>query len=131
MRIAFQVEVVQNDLRKKITNMIKVSANRDFETAILLIDEYMEQVKQERSNAEEAIEIIYDFTSFHSNAYMEGKNQWLIFGVSWKLVIDNGIYLKYRDGGWRRCDSLHRNSSQILSMGMNCPRVLLFEIDGI
>lgn len=36
MRIAFRVEVVQNDLRKKITNMIKASANRDFETAMLI-----------------------------------------------------------------------------------------------
>ena len=58
VRIAFQVEVLQNGLRKKITKMIKASAAGDFDTAILLINEYLEQIKQERTNAEEAITIV-------------------------------------------------------------------------
>ena len=52
--IAFQVEVLQNGLRKKITKMIKASATGDFDAAILLINEYLEQ----RVNAEEAIESV-------------------------------------------------------------------------
>ena len=58
MRIAFQVEVLQNGLRKKIVQMTKVAATGDFDTAILLINDYLKQIKQERANAEEAIEIV-------------------------------------------------------------------------
>ena len=63
VRIAFQVEVLQNGLRKKITKMIKASAAGDFDTAILLIHEYLEQIKQERINAEEAITIVKQILS--------------------------------------------------------------------
>lgn len=63
VRIAFQVEVLQNGLRKKITKMIKASAVGDFDTAILLINEYLEQIKQERINAEEAITIVKQLLS--------------------------------------------------------------------
>lgn len=58
VRIAFQVEVLQNGLRKKIVQMTKVAATGDFDTAILLINDYLKQIKQERANAEEAIEIV-------------------------------------------------------------------------
>ena len=58
VRLAFQVEVLQNGLRKKITKMIKMSATGDFDSAIILIDEYIKQIKQERLNVEEAIEIV-------------------------------------------------------------------------
>ena len=63
LRIAFQVEVLQNGLRKKITKIIKASAVGDFDTAILLINEYIEQIKQERTNAEEAITIVKQLLS--------------------------------------------------------------------
>lgn len=63
VRIAFQVEVVQNGLRKKITEMIKTSASGDFETAIILINEYIEQIKQEHTNAEQAITIVKQILS--------------------------------------------------------------------
>ena len=46
VRLAFQVEVLQNGLRKKITKMIKMSATGDFDSAIILIDEYIKQIKQ-------------------------------------------------------------------------------------
>lgn len=57
-RLAFQVEVLQNGLRKKIVQMVKKSAARDFDTALALTQEYLAQVRQERINAEEAIEIV-------------------------------------------------------------------------
>lgn len=58
IRIAFQVEVLQNGLRKKIAQMIRVAATGDFDGAILLTNEYLKQIKQEQTNAEEAIEIV-------------------------------------------------------------------------
>lgn len=58
IRLAFQVEVLQNGLRKKITQMIKASAADDFDTAIKLTKEYLSQIRQEQANAEEAINIV-------------------------------------------------------------------------
>ena len=43
IRLAFQVEILQNGLRKKITQMLKVSARDDFDTAIMLTEEYLRQ----------------------------------------------------------------------------------------
>ena len=63
VRIAFQVEVLQNGLRKKIAKMIRTSAMGDFDGAIFLINEYLEQIKQERTNAEEAIIIVKQLLS--------------------------------------------------------------------
>lgn len=62
-RIAFQIEVLQNGLRKKIIDTVKATARCDFDCAIILIQEYMDQLQKERSNAEEAIEIVRDILS--------------------------------------------------------------------
>lgn len=67
VRMAFQVEVLQNGLRKKITQVLKASASGNFDTAILLINEYLKQIKQEHTRAEEAIEIV--------NQLMSGSEQ--------------------------------------------------------
>ena len=63
IRLAFQVEVLQNGLRKKIAQMITVSATGDFDTAIALTKNYLEQVGRERRNAEEAIEVVKQILS--------------------------------------------------------------------
>ena len=63
IRLAFQIEVLQNGLRKKIAQMLTVSATGDFDTAITITKEYLKQIKQERQNAEEAIEIVKDILS--------------------------------------------------------------------
>ena len=56
-RLAFQIEVLQNGLRKKIVLMIKTAATKDFDTALSLTKEYLMQLRQERNNAEDAINI--------------------------------------------------------------------------
>ncbi len=56
-RLAFEIEVLQNGLRKKIVHMVKISATGNFDLALSLTQEYQKQIKQERTNAEEAIEI--------------------------------------------------------------------------
>ena len=63
IRLAFQVEVLQNGLRKKIVQMLMVSATGDFDTAITLTEEYLKQIRQERRNAEEAIKIVKQILS--------------------------------------------------------------------
>lgn len=57
-RLALQIEVLQNGLRKKIIKMIKVSAAGDFDKALKLTNEYLMLIRNERRNAEDAIEIV-------------------------------------------------------------------------
>lgn len=58
IRIAFKVEVLQNGLRKKIVNVVKTAAKGDFDGAIDMVDEYLKQIRQEKINAEKAVEIV-------------------------------------------------------------------------
>ena len=57
VRIAFQIEVLQNGLRKKVVEIIKLSANRDFDKALMFAEEYRSQIQREKRNAEESIGI--------------------------------------------------------------------------
>ncbi|WP_195983481.1 MerR family transcriptional regulator [Clostridium sp. D33t1_170424_F3] len=57
-RLALQMEVLQNGLRKKIIEMVKTAAVGDFDRAITMTAEYQSQVRQEQKNAEEAIYIV-------------------------------------------------------------------------
>ena len=56
-RAALRVEVLQNGLRKQAVNIIKVSAAGHYGEAVALTCRYIQQVDQERKNAEEAIQI--------------------------------------------------------------------------
>ena len=56
-RTAFQIEVLQNGLRKKIVETVRVSAKKDFNKALVLANEYLNQIQMEERNAEEAIGI--------------------------------------------------------------------------
>ncbi|MDA1477097.1 MerR family transcriptional regulator [Bacillus changyiensis] len=57
-RLAFQVEVLQNGLRKKIVKMVKTAALSDYDKALQLTQEYRLQLQEERNHAEEAIDIV-------------------------------------------------------------------------
>ena len=62
-RTAFQIEVLQGGLRKKIVEVVKLSAQGHFDDAILLTQEYIDDLKKERSHAEEAICIVQHILS--------------------------------------------------------------------
>lgn len=62
-RAAFEVEVLQNGLRKKAVEIIKLSAKKKFNEAIFLANDYLHQIKREQINAEEAIEIVKEMLS--------------------------------------------------------------------
>lgn len=47
--------------------MVKVSALGDYDTALLLTNEYLDQIRKERFNAEEAIEIVNQIISGESS----------------------------------------------------------------
>lgn len=57
VRIALKVEVVQNGLRKQAISIIKTSALGNFNKAICLTEYYLQQIRNEQKNAEEAIAI--------------------------------------------------------------------------
>ena len=108
VRVAFAVEILQNGLRKKITQMIKVSATRDFDTALLLIDEYTKQVLRERNNAEEAIEIVKQILSGCENTYTKNLKRSEVskeLGISMDTLRDwemNGVLtVKRNENGYR------------------------------
>lgn len=56
-RIALKVEVLQNGLRKQVIAIIKTAALGNFGEAICLTEYYLQQIKNEQRNAEEAIAI--------------------------------------------------------------------------
>lgn len=56
-RFAFQIEVLQNGLRKKVVETVKLSAKKDFDKAIMYVEEYRNQIQREKRNAEESIGI--------------------------------------------------------------------------
>lgn len=47
-RTAFQIEVLQNGLRKKIVETVKVSAKKDFDKALVLANEYLSQIQRKK-----------------------------------------------------------------------------------
>lgn len=62
-RTAFQIEILQNGLRKKIVEMVKTVAKGELEKAAALTEEYLQQLKQENNHAEEAIIIVKQILS--------------------------------------------------------------------
>ncbi len=57
-RLAFEIEVLQNGLRKMIIAMVKASAAGRFDEALGLANAYLQKVQMERHNAEDAIELV-------------------------------------------------------------------------
>lgn len=56
-RIALKVEVLQNGLRKQAIMIIKTAAQGNFDLAFSLTQHYLQQIKNEQKNAQEAISI--------------------------------------------------------------------------
>ena len=56
-RKALEVEILQNGLRKKAIAIVKTLAKQDFDRAIVLTKQYIESIKKEIHNANEAVDI--------------------------------------------------------------------------
>ena len=108
IRLAFQVEILQNGLRKKIVQMITVSATGDFDTAIALTKSYLEQIGREHRNAEEAIEIVKQILSGgigENSSHLKRKNVSELLDISMDTLRHremNGLLtVKRKDNGYR------------------------------
>ena len=108
VRTAFQIEVLQGGLRKKIVEVVKLSAQGYFDAAILLTQEYIADLKKERSNAEEAIRIVQHILSGNSKddpIFLKRKEVSDYLGISmdtlrnWEM---NGLLtVKRKQNGYR------------------------------
>lgn len=108
VRIAFQVEILQNGLRKKIAKMVTVAATKDFDTAITLTRDYLKQLQQERNHAEEAIDIVKTILTDNrseNTQYLKRKEVSEILEISidtlrnWEM---NGLLtVKRKNNGYR------------------------------
>ena len=108
-RAALRVEVLQNGLRKQAVNIIKVSAAGNYGEAAALTRRYIQQVDQERKNAEEAIQITRKILAGldgkeHTGIYFTRKEAADFLGVTidtlrnWEL---NGLFtIKRRENGY-------------------------------
>ncbi len=108
IRLAFQIEVTQNGLRKKIVQMLLASASGDFDTAIVLTEFYLEQLGQELRRAEEAVESVKQLLGGHgekNSRSLKRREVSELLGISmdtlrnWEM---NGLLtIKRRSNGYR------------------------------
>lgn len=107
-RTAFQVEILQNGLRKQITKVIKLSAARSFDEAIAVTGAYLQQLRQERLAAKEAVRIAQQILSGERQenlSAMRRKEVSVYLGISmdtlrnWEM---NGLLtVKRKQNGYR------------------------------
>lgn len=107
-RTAFQIEVLQGGLRKKIVAVVKLSAQKDFDGAILLTQEYISDLGKECDYAEEAIRIVQHILSGDSldtPVFLKRKEVSDYLGISmdalrnWEM---NGLLtVKRKQNGYR------------------------------
>ena len=107
-RIAFQIEVLQNGLRKKVVEIIKLSANRDFNKAIMFAEEYRNQIQREQRNAEESIGIakqILSGKSVEQTLFLKRKEVSVYLDISMDTLRNwerNGLLqVKRKQNGYR------------------------------
>ena len=107
-RIAFQIEVLQNGLRKKVVEIIKLSANRDFNKAIMFAEEYRNQIQREKRNAEESISIakqILSGKSVEQTLFLKRKEVSVYLDISMDTLRNwerNGLLqVKRKQNGYR------------------------------
>ena len=107
-RIAFQIEVLQNGLRKKALETIKLSAKKDFDKALSFAKEYLSQIQREQKNAEEAISIakqILSGKSAENTIFLKRKEVLDYLGISMDTLRNwerNGLLqVKRKQNGYR------------------------------
>lgn len=105
-RLAFQMEVLQNGLRKKAVQIVKTSASCDFSRALVLAEEYLAQIRKEHANAEEAVEIVTEILAGGSQEHthpMKRREVSRYLGISmdalrnWEM---NGLLTVKRRAEW-------------------------------
>lgn len=108
-RTAFKVEILQSGLRKMAVDIIKTAASGDFDKALHLAESYLQKIKKEQKNAEEAItiaeQIIKGSTQIDNRTFFTSKEAAEHLQISmdalrnWEM---NGLLtIKRRQNGYR------------------------------
>ena len=107
-RQAFQIEVLQNGLRKEIIGVVKLSAQKQYDDAVALTNRYIQAIRQEIENAKEAVEItkgLLQGTPQRNDIFLKRKEVSDILGITmdtlrnWEM---NGlINIKRKENGYR------------------------------
>lgn len=107
-RMAFEVEVLQNGLRKEIIEVVKRSAKKRYDEAIVLTYEYIESINAEMDHAREAVEItkkLLDGVPHENSIFMKRKEVSDALGITmdtlrnWEM---NGLLkIKRKENGYR------------------------------
>lgn len=66
-RTAFQIELLQNGLRKQSVDIVKTAALGNIDKALDLTDRYLKNIEKEKNNAEEAVKIAKDILENKNN----------------------------------------------------------------
>jgi DNA-binding transcriptional MerR regulator len=120
-RTAFQIEVLQSGLRKKITAIVKVSAKGRYDDAITLTNQYIEIAVSEMVNANEAVEITNNLLQkpiHEKTILLKRKDVSDTIGISmdtlrnWEM---NGVLkIKRKENGYRVYDNDDINKLKII-----------------
>ena len=107
-RKAFEVEVLQNGLRKKAITIVRVLAKQDFDGAIALTKQYIKSIKKEIDNANEAVDIagkLINGLNYEKDFNLKRKEVSDLLGISmdtlrnWEM---NGLVnIKRKQNGYR------------------------------
>lgn len=108
-RLAFQVEILQNGLRKRAVEIIKAFAKCEFDRALDLTELYLDQLRDEKLNAEKAVQIaekiISGSSDIEQSKYLKRKEAADYLHVSidvlrnWEM---NGLLnVKRKENGYR------------------------------
>jgi DNA-binding transcriptional MerR regulator len=120
-RTAFQIEVLQNGLRKRIIEVVKLSAKGQYEDAITLTNMYITILDSEIANAKEAAKITNTLlkSSFSEKTiHLKRKEVSDILGITmdtlrnWEM---NGLLkIKRKENGYRIYDYEDINKLKII-----------------
>lgn len=108
VRTAFQIEVLQNGLRKSVIKIVKLSANKQYDKAIKLTHLYIQALRDEIENANKAVEIAKELMQGYSQintVFLKRKEVSDALGITmdtlrnWEM---NGLlHIKRKENGYR------------------------------
>lgn len=109
-RTAFQIEVFQSGMRDTIIQVVKLSANGDYNSAIALTNTYIDIAEAEIANSTEVVEIINDLLkkTFQGGPLLKRKEVSELLGITMDTIRNwemNGlIKINRKENGYRIYD---------------------------
>lgn len=117
---ALKIEILQAGLRKRIINVIKLSARYQFEEAIELLEEYIRIARQEIDYAKESAQLsekLYTESCVSNNSYnraQAAKELGLTIDTICNWEMNGLITIKRKENGYRIYDENAMNRLKII-----------------